>query len=88
MYLTAVKNHIPLFCMITSEYNCLLFIHHISGKLNFLLLLARRALWSHQCGPRTKNFGDLWDTIGDRESIDPWQEYQVQLGVTSGDTEV
>jgi len=36
----------------------LLPMHHILGKLNFILHLARRALKSHQCGPRPKKFGD------------------------------
>jgi len=35
----------------------LLLIHHILGKLNFILRLVRRALKS-QCGPRPKKFGD------------------------------
>jgi len=40
----------------------LLPIHHILGKLNFILHLARRALKSHQCGQRPKKFGDPWTT--------------------------
>jgi len=39
--------------------NSLLLIHHILGKLNIIVRLARRALNSHQCSPRPKKFGDL-----------------------------
>jgi len=38
----------------------LLPMHHILGKLNFILHLARRALKSRQCGTRPKKFGDPW----------------------------
>ena len=38
--------------------NILLVIHHILGKLNSFVLLARRVLRYHQCGPRLKKFGD------------------------------
>ena len=39
--------------------DCLLLIHHILGKLDFIVRLARRTLKNHQYGPQPKKFGDL-----------------------------
>jgi len=36
----------------------LILIHHIVGKFNFIVRLARRTLKSHQRGPWPKKFGD------------------------------
>ena len=72
-YQTVVKAMLHVIVTVIQHHdsgiNSILVIHHILGKLNWVVRLARQILRNHQCDHRTKEFGDPWSRPLKRRSL-------------------